>query len=234
VQYLSAITTQASGSAGGVTASHNQHARYLRARTTPTDPATGRQRWMRGRFAMLSSAWTGWLTPAQRHAWDTYAVNVLMRNALGDPIHLTGRHHFFRSNLATRMILPPLSVRRDAPTIFNKGQHSAINVKAGYITSEVRVYFAQDDAWNTELGGFLTVFESRPQSLSINFWAGPYTYLGAVPGNPDFPEPGVYSFQSNYRILPDQRIFFRVQTLRADARVSPDDRMHYDATPWPW
>lgn len=233
MQYLSELTTQASGSAGGVVASHNQHARYLRARTYPVDPLTLRQAYMRTSFRGLSIRWTDHLTDAQRAGWDTYAANVVMRNALGDPIHLTGRHHFFRSNLAITQGMPGIIPRLNAPTIFNLSSHSPVAYTADAMTQLIRGWFNVADAWNNEFGGFLFVFQSRPQAPTVNFWAGPYCYLGRLAGNLTFPPISPVNLTSNYPLRAGQRLHLACRTVRADARVTHRHRAQCIVTATP-
>jgi hypothetical protein len=97
--FKSALITSASGSAGGLTASHNRGGQYFRARTVPTNPSSERQQTIRERFAYLSDYWSETLTAAQRTGWSAYAPSVKLPNALGDTGSPTGQQAFMRTNL---------------------------------------------------------------------------------------------------------------------------------------
>lgn len=220
MQYLSDLTTQASGSAGGVVASHNQHVRYLRARTIPVDPATPYQRHVRARFRTLSAYWFWQVGDRGRQLWEDYAKNVPVKNALGDTVYLTGRHHFIRINMAFTWIRPLLPLFLLPPT---KTSLPAIGqVTFGWQPSlpRILVYFDNTQRWAREIGGFLAVYQSSPRAQTINFFKGPWRWCNEVKGNPFIPPTSPQVFTSSYPIAPSSRIFFQYRALRADARVS--------------
>ena len=70
------LISAASGSLGGLTASHNAGGNYLRARVVPTDPQSPRQVSLRQIVGTLSNRWVNTLSQLQRDAWETYAQNV--------------------------------------------------------------------------------------------------------------------------------------------------------------
>ena len=51
MKFTSQVYTQASGSVGGLTYSHNRSGMYTRARSTPTDPASTLQLERRSNFS---------------------------------------------------------------------------------------------------------------------------------------------------------------------------------------
>lgn len=226
MQYLSELTTQASGSCGGVTASHNQHVRYLRARTIPVDPATPAQIRMRTRFAHMSICWSRLLSQAQRDEWDVYARNVTMTNALGDPSHWTGRHHFFRTNLVREFARPPALSQFRAPTIFNVSSNTPPYFTAGPAPGYVRIHFDHADAWRHELQGFLLIYEARKQIDTVTFWKGPYHFLAYIQGDPMLPPNSPIGLRPLGLHTPRDRYFFRTITTRADGRVAPEHRTY--------
>ena len=80
----------ASGSIGGQTAAHNRFGNYFRARTTPVNPASGRQSVIRAAIQNLAQRWSTTLTQAQRDEWEVYAANIVRTDSLGSQIKLTG------------------------------------------------------------------------------------------------------------------------------------------------
>ena len=220
MQYLSEITTQASGSAGGVTASHNQHARYLRARSYPTDPKTFRQRVMRNAFRSTSTLWSDILTPAQRQAWDNYAANVPLPNALGDRVLLTGRHHFMAVNLYIIALPGTQTAKLNAPTIFDRSAHTNPTYTGEATDNFIRVYYDNTEQWAIETGGWICWRISLPQSSTINFYKGPYRLIAAAQGRDGggLPVPG--TIYTPTFLVEGQRFFFQARTLTKDGRLA--------------
>lgn len=231
MQYLSAITTQASGSAGGLTASHNQYKRYLRARTIPVDPATAPQLRMRRRFATISQWWQRLLSQSQRDAWDLYAANVLMSNALGDDCHWTGRHHFFAANLAVEFARPPALARLPGPTTFNRSHNAAPSFTRLVFPPLIMMHFDTTDAWVHEQQGFLIVYVSRLLTTTVNFFKGPYSYAMHLHGDPIAPPTSPTPVMNPGLFTPLSRWYFRTISTRADGRVAPATTARLDAVP---
>ncbi|MGH7605592.1 MAG: hypothetical protein ACRENK_16555 [Gemmatimonadaceae bacterium] len=114
------IVGAASGKLGALVASHNKGGQYMRARVVPSGKVpTPFQSVVRNAVAGLVPVWTGELTDAQRTAWNVYAINVPGRNALGDPIQLSGQNWYIGSN--TLRIQAGLPRVDDAPVIYNRG-----------------------------------------------------------------------------------------------------------------
>ncbi len=86
------------GSVGGNTFSHNRGGDYVRRRSSPTNPNSTRQQFMRTTLGTLSGLWSSLLTPAQRGEWDTYAANQSKEGPLGNSINWTGHNAYIHSN----------------------------------------------------------------------------------------------------------------------------------------
>ena len=102
-----------SGSLGGLTASHNRHGYYLRARVVPTKIVNEHTLAARARLADASQYW-GTLTSAQQLAWNTYAESAPITDRLGSKQVLTGHGAFVQVNnrilvgSGTKILIPPL------------------------------------------------------------------------------------------------------------------------------
>lgn len=174
--YKSAMTTQASGSVGGMVASRNRGGNYMRARAIPTNPNTMLQAAVREGFGMLSNMWAV-LTEPQRAGWNSYADNVMVPNVLGDQIKLSGFNQFIRSNTPRQQA--GLSIAPNAPTTFNIGetpQLTGLVVQAGGVTPDLTLEFVATP------GNELLVYLSRPLQATINFYRGPYRFAVAQSG----------------------------------------------------
>lgn len=95
----------ASGSMGGVVASHNRGGQYFRRRATPVNPSSTYQAEVRAQLAGLSSGWRA-LTDEQRLAWDSAATSYVTVNSLGSSVQLTGQQLYIRANQRLAIYLP--------------------------------------------------------------------------------------------------------------------------------
>ncbi len=86
-----------SGSAGGITASHNKGGQYFRLRSIPTNPSTIAQQNVRAVLAAQSQGWAD-RTDAERGAWENWAQENPITNALGDSILMSGHQAYIQVN----------------------------------------------------------------------------------------------------------------------------------------
>jgi hypothetical protein len=215
----SAVLTQASGSIGGMTASHNRGGLYLRSRVIPTNPNSTFQQAVRGFVATLTSAWNNVLTPTQRTMWDIYAENVPMPDALGEPRNIGGLAMYVRSNVPRLQAgLPRVD---DGPTTYNLGEFTNPSMGSGSeATQQVTVTYDNTDAWANEDDAALLVALSRGQNPGINYFKGPYRYVGMVEGDSVAPPAGTYLAGFPFAIVQGQKVFGQMRITRADGRLS--------------
>src|SRR3972149_1576389 len=151
--FKSALITQASGSIFGMTFSHNRGGAYIRARTVPTNPGSAYQPAVRGFLSQLVNHWQDTLTPEEREAWQYYAENVSVPNALGDPVFLSGLNHYVRANVPR---LQAGLTRVDvAPVTFNLALLTNPSFTADASDDDADVAFTNTDEWATAVGGAL-------------------------------------------------------------------------------
>ena len=212
--YKSALLTQASGSIGGITFSHNSGGMYVRARTIPTDPNTPDQAVIRSAFGTLVQRWRETLTPFQRINWRSYAANVPIINPLGDTIFISAQNHYIRSNVPRIQLVTP--VIDDAPGIFDTGNLSTVSItNISEATQQLDVNFTDADLWNLA-NGHLIVQQSAPQNLTVNFFRGPYRHLGSVNGVAATP----VTLPLVIPAVAGQRLFFRLRATYPDGRLT--------------
>jgi hypothetical protein len=82
-----------SGSVGGVVFSHNRGGPYMRRRPIPVNGAGSSQTSARAEFVAASQMWQT-RADATKAAWNTWAVNNKIPNALGNLIQLSGHQAF--------------------------------------------------------------------------------------------------------------------------------------------
>lgn len=218
MRFKSPILSQASGSVGGATYSHNAGGMYIRNRSIPTDPNTGPQAAIRALVASLVNHWVDTLTQTQRDAWNTYAANVPLIDVFGDPRFRSGINHYVRSNVPRQQIG---QTRIDTgPTIFDLGQytHPSLVIKAAL--NKFEFTFTDTDDWCSEDGAMMLIWGSRPKNASINFFKGPYKAMPPILGDSVTPPTSPVEIGVPYPYVVGQKGFARVTVSRADGRLS--------------
>lgn len=219
MKFKSSVYTQASGSVGGLTYSHNKGGMYTRARRTPVNPASAFQTTIRNLINQLNVYW-GALTVGQRSAWAVWAQNMTFLSLTGDAISYTPLNCY---NLCNVQRLQAGLTRIDvAPTIFELATLTPITATITAAGTTASVAYTNTDAWANEVGGALLLYASRPQSPTINFFKGPYRFCGLVAGAmtpPTSPAVLTLPFPSGPT---GSRQYFRALAVRADGRPSPN------------
>ena len=218
----SPLVSRGSGSLAGLTMSHNRGGLYLRARTIPTNPNTVQQQAVRSFVSQLSSLWASSLTQLERDKWTIYADNVPLTNALGDPIFVTGLNMYVRSNVP--ILQAGFARQDDAPGIFDLGDYTPVVVTAVAVSDSFFVTFTDTDDWVGEDDAAMLIYTSRPNNPSINFFKGPYRFAGSIDGDSLLPPTTPAEITGAFVFETGQKMFGRVQVIRADGRLSADQR----------
>lgn len=217
MKFKSQVYTQVSGSVGGLTYSHNKGGMYTRGRAIPTNPKTLQQQAVRNGLQLTSNAWSATLTAANRNAWNTYATNVPMTDSLGESRNISGNSMYNRSNVPR--IQAGLTSVAAGPTTFTLATLTNPSVTGVASTGVVSVTFTNTDAWATAIGGALLIYISRPQSVGVTFFKGPYQYAGRINGAVSPPtSPGTVT--SPFALAAGQRVFVQIRATNADGRLS--------------
>jgi len=215
--FASPVYSKVSGSIAGLTYSHNKGGMYVRARSMPTDPQSALQVAMRTAMATLSAYWNDTLTSTHRNAWNAYGANVAMTNKLGETIYLSGLQQFIRTNSVR--LQAGLSILAPAPTTFNLGTFTAPTIDEANDNPEIDVAFTNTDAWAAGVGGYLFAWGGRPQNPGVNFFKGPFRFMGSVAGAavaPSSPE----TFTSQYVLEEGQKVWVQCRIMQIDGRLS--------------
>lgn len=217
--YKSALVTAASGSIGGITASHNKGGNYLRARTIPTDPGTVQQQVVRGAVANLMARWVETLSEAQREDWKTWAINVPSINALGESRTLPANACYARCNVPR--IQAGLPIIDFAPTVFDLAVLTGFTIVAvDSGAGTIDIGFDEGDAWVIADGAALLVYCSRQQNESIQYFKGPYRFAGAVLGDSATPPTSPATLTLPFPVAVDNKVFAQGRVTQADSRPS--------------
>lgn len=216
--FKSPLISSGSGSIGGVTLSHNKGGQYFRRRAIPTNPNSTYQQAVRGVLNSLVNHWGNTLTAAQRQAWATYAANVPVLNALGDPIYLTALNHYVRCN-TPRMQSGEAGVD-DAPTVFNLGEFTPPSFAYDATAGEIDVTFDSDDDWANEDDAVMIISGSREQSPTINYFKGPYRFAANIEGDSTTPPTSPAALTAPFPCTAGNLCFVMSRVSRADGRLS--------------
>lgn len=216
---LGVLATGASGSVGGTTASRNRFGAYLRARTSPVNPNSGRQMFARAVFQFIAEQWSSLLSQAQRDAWDQYADVIIFKNALGLDIKLTGFNHFIRSN--TLILFASLSVVADGPVILTLPESDpAFAASVDEVTQNISVGFDNTLGWANETGGAMIISMSLPKGAGRSFIGGPFRVAGQILGDTTTPPTSPTTIATPFAVAADQKVDVTARIIRLDGRVS--------------
>lgn len=223
--YKPMLGAEMSGSMGGITASHNAGGQYFRSRVVPTDPASPGQVTIRNAVGQLASRWAAVLTEAQRSAWNVYAANTPLLNRIGESRTISGIAQYIRSNTpriqANKAIIDEGPMTYMLPTITS----SQTGIGPDSVSGTFDMFFDNTDGWATEAGGFLFVYLSRPQNMSINFFKGPYQLALTVNGNsPTAPVSPIAGTVLPFAVAAGMKVFFQLRAATADGRLSSEVR----------
>lgn len=222
--FASEHITKASGSVGGVTYSHNAGGMYRRARAVPVNPNSGNQLEIRNALTQLVNAWTNDLTPAQRTAWDLYAANVAVTNALGAAVFRSGQNWYIASNTPRLQANAKLGLSLprvdDAPLIFDRATLTTPTVTGVDVSSGITVAINTADFDSGDAA--ILVFEGRPQNGSRNFFKGPFRLIESYNNasiSPITTLPAQIA-ANGYVYGADQNVWIRFVLSQGDGRLS--------------
>jgi hypothetical protein len=219
VKFKPTIAGEASGSIGALTFSHNRGGAYIRNRVIPVNPNTSFQQAVRGHVATLTSYWLNILTAVERAAWDVYALNVPLIDALGEPRNAGGLGMFVRSNVSRLQAGEPQVDA--APVIYNLGEFTdPVPGVASAAAQTLSLAFTNGDDWANEDDSALLVYLSRGMNASINYFKGPYRFAVAIQGDAVTPPTSPNAVACPFPVAEGQKLFVKANVTRADGRYS--------------
>lgn len=210
------LASEIRGSIGGTVFARNKGGLYMRARTVGINPQSVRQVAVRSVFGDLAQAWSNVLTDAQRAAWELYAANVPLINALGEPRNVSGQNMFIRSNAL--LIDTAQTQVNDAPTNFTVGPT---------LTPTFSLDAAADTFDITDLGAYspdsaginVLVAMGTPQNGGVNFFKSPFRKAyGANIDDTTNPVP-IADIAASFPFEAGQAVFLRTANVTPDGRV---------------
>lgn len=219
MKFKSPVYTQVSGSVGGLTYASNAGGMYCRGRGIPTQPNTPAQQNVKNVFGILSTAWRDTLSQAQREAWTLYAENSPVTSRLGDPLILSGQQMFLRCN--TPRVVAGVARVDDGPVAFGLSDLGDVTYTAPNDGESVMTFdVTAGGPWIGTDDSFLIVQQGRPQSVTRNFFKGPWQVCGTIEGNTAVPITGTQTVPEAFPFSIGQKVFTRICVSLADGRLS--------------
>lgn len=184
----------------------------MRNRVVPVDPATADQMTIRARMSAAMTAWQA-LPQTNRDAWDKFAQGTPWHNALGQECRLTSVNMYLSIRLAALQILPALpSASFDdppcTPGLFPQNRVTISTCTSGILEVGFNLAIVNNHPTDTIRLG---VQRSTAQSLSVNFWKGPYVVRDYWVSPPVPPSFGID--QDFIRLTLNKRYFLRYRIL---------------------
>lgn len=208
-----------SGSVGGQVHSRNRFGNYIRARTTPVNPSSSRQQFMRAITGFLAPGWGGNLTQILRDAWEVYADAITFTNKLGEQVKLTGFNHYMRTNSFALQNSSPVLFA--APTILTLAPQDALFAavvdEAG---QEISVTFDDTMDWVDQDNGMMGVYMSTPVGAGRKFIGGPWRLAGTINGDSTTPPTTPTVLSVPFPVAQNQIVEVRARILEEDGRLS--------------
>lgn len=212
--------TAISGSIAGSTFARNRFGYYIRPRTKPVNPRSDRQSAARSKMQLLAAYWSSVaMSAAERGAWVTYAAAIARKNRLGEVMYCTGFNEFIAGNSA-RMAVGGLLIEAGPTELVLPGADTTIAMTADAGTQLLTVAFDEAQAWALETGGFLSVSMGQPQSVTRNFFGGPYRNAGGIAGIVTTGAQSPATMAAPFTLVTGQKVFAFARIIRADGRTS--------------
>jgi hypothetical protein len=198
MKFRSTLLADARGSMGGITASRNKGGSYLRARVKPTNPMSTAQQEVRQAFALAVAAWSA-LTSAQRNAWNAYADQTPVTDALGETIKHSGRAWYVAQYaFLIRVSQTPGSTAPTTPGLGMLGEPTGLALS---VADGLTVSFNEAAPDSPSI----LVAIGPPISPGVLDYHGPYTFAAISDNDPQFTDQALASGRWGTPLLGERR-----------------------------
>jgi hypothetical protein len=228
MKFKSAVYSQASGSIGGQTFSHNKGGMYVRSRGLVKQTNTPAQQAVKSALSSLTSAWNDVLEGGDRASWVAYAKNTPMLNTLGDSRQVSGLNMFLRYNVPN--IQTGGAMLQAGPSINNLGAFTPpTGLTAAAPDTSFHLTANLGDPWTEVPGSNLLVFISRAQNATITYFKGPFQFAGKVPASA---VTSAITLVNPYGLefVAGSQYFVRTEVAYGDGRLTSDAIQPFIAT----
>jgi hypothetical protein len=105
-------------------------------------------------------------------------------------------------------------------------QDSTLSIAISEATQQVTITFDDTMDWCDETGGFLFLYLSRPQNITVNYFKGPYLIAGSIDGDDTTPPTSTGTMSVPFAVTEGQKVFAQARIMRADGRLSEPFRVN--------
>jgi hypothetical protein len=228
MKFKSAVYSQASGSIGGQTFSHNKGGMYVRSRGLVKQTNTPAQQAVKSALSSLTASWNDTVSSGNRTTWNTYAKNTPMLNTLGDSRQVSGLNMFLRYNVPN--LQTGGTMLQVGPSINNLGAFTPpTSLRSGVLASTFQFNVNLSDTWTGVPGSRMLVFVSRAQNATISYFKGPFQYVGQVPASA---VTSAITLGNPYGVsyVTGSQYFVRTEVAYGDGRLTSDAIQPFIAT----
>lgn len=170
---LGGIAADARGSEGGRTFSRNGSGLYIRRRVAPVQPRTAAQTLVRTRLVNVSQTWRG-LTANQRNAWNSFTVNMPVKDKLGQTVQYSGQQAYMRLN--TQLLAAGQAVIADPPLLAQLTNLTSLSLTTVQATPSLKIVYAPA----IPATQVLMVYVTPQVSAGISFVSNKFRFLVAM------------------------------------------------------
>lgn len=206
------VIADARGSVGGTVFSRNAAGAYMKQRTVPTYPATGKQQARAALLSTLLHDWRNVLTPTQRATWNALASITSLPNNLGEMFTPSGLNLFIKANFMldltgqTHVTAAPIAAIAPAPTL-TITHLAATGIEVTDIGN-----------WDNSPTGLVIRQSFRNAPLTQNYFKGPYSVLNSLNFTAFDALPLLLAASAS--LVADTRTFYRFRAVLDTGAVS--------------
>lgn len=174
---LGSIVADIRGSVGDEVYARNPAGIYIRARTSPSQPASAERDERQAAFTAITQAWSGTLTEAQRDTWRSYGRQHPLPDRFGRPKAMPGHCHFLRCNAQRYRVTHAITtlVAPNQPP----GPPPSFEFTAHQQFNRIKFNLTDFDYRGNPDGLWLYWFTGPNMNPGRSFFNGPWRYLGS-------------------------------------------------------
>lgn len=209
----------ARGSIGGQTFRKGRSGHLLQSRRGPVNKRSSRQTKSRAIFSKLTQYWSNNLSSPQRNQWNVYAAAIVVKNKLGQSVHLTGFHHFISAN--TLLLQFNSDIHADGPVLMTlPGPDPTITSEFNFVTQKIKVFFDESAVWVNNVHGHMYVTMSQPHSPGTRNFNKSFRLTGRVHGSDVSPPTSPQEFDAAYPVANETRFILKARIAEDHGRLS--------------
>ena len=209
-----AMMVDASGKLGGQVFSKNRGGAYIRTKSTPLNPQTRSQMFVRGIFASISTAWSG-LPEASRLSFNNLVSSYARTDIFGDLRNPSGKNLFQRLNQNLEISGQPQITNCEQPSEVPFANIVSVTLSEG--ASEINVLTNGDTT-----GSKVVVWGTPPLSAGTSFVKNKLRQIAVLNGGLAIDQNVYNEYVSKFGTFEDSsNIYFGVRVINANGQASP-------------